>query len=444
MVDALRIIKVEEDCDNCLLSEDGVVVFSSGALDCKVETDSTGWSSSYASSNGTLSTTEAKVFKEENCESLLFPMPIKCDIEETTLKSEDYLEESGDGALKIGGADPLCTEQTSSSAGIKAEQQQVRDGSAMAPVLSSEMNHPHPDLVSRYQLKRLSVRLVDCCTRLRQEGTNGMKNKDEEPEPVLCGGPETEPTTSVIPQSTAVPVITTHALTEKHCRSLCGEHFNARTSLTAHQLIHSGERPHVCQQCGKRLSSAAKLKVHNRIHTGERPYACQHCDKRFSRAEDLKRHQLIHTGEKSYVCHQCSKRFTRAEHLRQHQHVHTGERPYACHQCNKCFSQAGNLKVHQRIHTGEKPYVCHQCNKCFSQAGNLKVHQRIHTGERPYVCQHCGQSFSDIFRLKVHNRIHTGMASQTTQPHSNGREALGPVVIFLATALTRTHSIHFQ
>ncbi|XP_063048708.1 uncharacterized protein LOC134442486 isoform X3 [Engraulis encrasicolus] len=185
MEDALSIIKMEEDCDNCLLSEDGVVVFSSGALDCKVETDSTGWSSSYASSNGTLSTTEAKVFKEENCESLLFPMPIKCDIEETTAKAEDYLEESGDGALKIGGADPLCTEQTSSSAGIKAELQQGQDGSAVAPVLSSEMNHPHPDLVSRYQLKKISVRLVDCCTRLRQEGTNGKKNKDgEKPEPV--------------------------------------------------------------------------------------------------------------------------------------------------------------------------------------------------------------------------------------------------------------------
>ncbi|XP_063062562.1 uncharacterized protein LOC134455437 isoform X6 [Engraulis encrasicolus] len=185
MEDTLRTIKVEEDCDNCLLSDNGGIVFSSGALVCKIETDSIGWSSSFASSNGTVSTTEAKVFKEENCESLLFPMPIKCDIEETTVKAEDYLEESGDdGALKIDGADRPCTEQTSSSAGIKAELQQGRDGSAVAPVLSSEMNYPHPDIVSRYQLKRLSVRLVDCCTRRGQEGTNGKKNEDgEKPEP---------------------------------------------------------------------------------------------------------------------------------------------------------------------------------------------------------------------------------------------------------------------
>ncbi|XP_063075855.1 uncharacterized protein LOC134465893 isoform X4 [Engraulis encrasicolus] len=187
MEDALRIIKVEEDCDNCLVSDGGGIVFSSGALDCKVETDSTGWSSSFTSSNGTLSTTESKVFKEENCESLLLPMSIKCDIEDTTVKTEDYLEESGGGSLKIDGADHPCTEQIS-SAGIKAEQQQDQDGSAMAPVLSSEMNPPHPDLVSRYQLKKLSVRLVDCCTRRGQEGTNGKKSKDgEKPETgVVC------------------------------------------------------------------------------------------------------------------------------------------------------------------------------------------------------------------------------------------------------------------
>ncbi|XP_063055030.1 zinc finger protein 771-like isoform X2 [Engraulis encrasicolus] len=410
MENALKVIKVEDDCDNSLFNDGEGVVFSLHALDCKVETDSKGWSSPFAVCNGALSTTEAKVFKEENCESSLSSLPIKCESEETTLKAirrtEDYLEESGgDGPLKSE-AEPLCTEQTSLSAAVKAEPFKDEDGSAMAPVLSSETN---PDLVSRYQLRRLSVRLVDCCTRRGQEGTNDKKNKDGvKPETVLRGGPETESISSVIPKSTTVPEIMMPVLTKKHCRSLCGERFNAWTSLRAHHLIHTGERSYACQHCSKSFSRAGDLKQHQRVHTGERPYVCQYCSKRFSWAVDLKRHQRVHTGERPYACQHCSKSFSRAGDLKRHQRVHTGERPYACQHCSKRFSRAGNLQVHKRIHTEERPYACHQCGKRFSQAGDLKRHQLVHTGERPYACQHCSKRFSRAGHLQVHQRIHTG------------------------------------
>ncbi|XP_063070482.1 zinc finger protein 239-like [Engraulis encrasicolus] len=247
---------------------------------------------------------------------------------------------------------------------------------------------------------------------MKRETQSSLMEHDADMTPtgktVLRGGPETESISSVIPKSTAVPEIMMPVLTKKHCRSLCGERFNAWTSLRAHQLIHTGERSYACQHCGKRFPRSGDLKQHQRVHTGERPYACQHCSKRFSQAGHLQVHQRIHTEERPYACHQCGKSFSRSGDLKQHQRIHTGERPYACQHCSKRFSQAGHLQVHQRIHTEERPYACHQCGKRFSQAGHLQVHQRIHTGERPYACQHCKKCFTEAGHLKRHNRIHTG------------------------------------
>ncbi|XP_063061138.1 zinc finger protein 287-like isoform X2 [Engraulis encrasicolus] len=117
-----------------------------------------------------------------------------------------------------------------SSEDIYAELLQVheQDGeSDVAPALRSEVIGSSPDLVSLFQLKRLSVRLVDCRTLPGQEEACSKNKKDG-------GKPETE-------------------------------------------------NPYHCGQCGKSFSRAGSLKVHQRIHTGEEPYHCQTFEKRSSR-----------------------------------------------------------------------------------------------------------------------------------------------------------------
>ncbi|KAB5553631.1 hypothetical protein PHYPO_G00040850 [Pangasianodon hypophthalmus] len=85
------------------------------------------------------------------------------------------------------------------------------------------------------------------------------------------------------------------------------------------------ENSHTCHVCGKSFATASSLGAHFVCHSGERPFACERCKFRFSRLADLKKHERIHTGEKPYNCTLCGRRFNRTENLRRHlRKVHHG------------------------------------------------------------------------------------------------------------------------
>ncbi|XP_016395408.1 zinc finger protein Gfi-1b-like [Sinocyclocheilus rhinocerous] len=82
-----------------------------------------------------------------------------------------------------------------------------------------------------------------------------------------------------------------------HSCHMCGKTFATPSSLGAHFVCHSNERPFVCKCCKFRFSRLADLKKHERIHTGERPYNCSLCGRRFNRTENLRRHlRKVHYG----------------------------------------------------------------------------------------------------------------------------------------------------
>ncbi|XP_066498535.1 transcription factor Clamp [Hoplias malabaricus] len=82
-----------------------------------------------------------------------------------------------------------------------------------------------------------------------------------------------------------------------HSCHICGKTFATSSSLGAHFVCHSNERPFVCNCCNFRFSRSADLKKHERIHTGEKPYNCSLCGRRFNRTENLRRHlRKVHHG----------------------------------------------------------------------------------------------------------------------------------------------------
>ena len=88
------------------------------------------------------------------------------------------------------------------------------------------------------------------------------------------------------------------------------------------------------------------------LFLGEKPFKCPQCDMTFTRSSSLTRHQIIHSGNKPYQCKICSKGFNRNGNLKDHMFTHAQHKPYKCKICAREFVQSNKFKSHVQMHTG--------------------------------------------------------------------------------------------
>ena len=80
---------------------------------------------------------------------------------------------------------------------------------------------------------------------------------------------------------------------KEHKCEHCGKGFHVLSSLTAHLVTHTREKPFECKECGKFFSSQGALYNHGGVHN---PSKCDHCDRTFAQKASLKHHmQTVHS-----------------------------------------------------------------------------------------------------------------------------------------------------
>ncbi|XP_067653491.1 uncharacterized protein [Haliotis asinina] len=217
---------------------------------------------------------------------------------------------------------------------------------------------------------------------------------------------------------------------------VCGLVLSGPRHLVRHKLIHTNERPWLCQECGKSFLRSDDLRVHQRRqHSNivnsdtnmESKFrkVCPFCKRVFTSFNSFRNHVKTHKSERldgSLKCEICGKVFIKHISLRNHQQIHKNtyrrgmkrntsvHKPatltYNCEDCGKQIKSKSNFVRHMKLHNEGKHHICSKCTKGFARQADLRMHERLHTGERPFLCNLCGKGFTSNSALSHHVKMH--------------------------------------
>lgn len=133
-----------------------------------------------------------------------------------------------------------------------------------------------------------------------------------------------------------------------------------------------------CEECND-LFSSHDFNRHWKTHGArERKFFCRYCPYSSDYGSTITRHEMTHTGERPYACNVCGRAFGTKHHLVTHLRSHTGERPYDCDMCDKAFMTSSDLSRHKKTHASDAPFVCRECGKGYACKENLLAHCILH------------------------------------------------------------------
>ena len=100
------------------------------------------------------------------------------------------------------------------------------------------------------------------------------------------------------------------------------------TRLHQHmEAAHKNDHTYKCNICSFETQWNREYYTHMKSHFAGPPYKCdtENCDYTVDRIQPLLYHRMIHTDERPYICEQCGMKFRTKNNLHTHERCHTGK-----------------------------------------------------------------------------------------------------------------------
>ena len=161
--------------------------------------------------------------------------------------------------------------------------------------------------------------------------------------------------------------------------------------------------PYQCWACDKRFSCQSQMKNHEVVHSDEKPFVCEVCNRGFRRKDRCKillnfGSIICWTSYTSLVTDICSteKKYDMKRHVQLIHKIQAKEESRSYTPRGNANNNSGKLA---------QVFECEVCQKQFSCSSHLRNHEVVHSEERPFKCEFCDKArvffwLKDLSRLK--------------------------------------------